>query len=206
MRSSNPLGIIQSNPRHGGVLAGLTCLDVQWQWHHTDLTVSLTGTCVPQGSVGSHRKYESHCQEGGSVRLYVRLRVRREQKERASAPPQRAKLSAALLPETKGICEEGWSAGREMIYPRLQIRGTKSCLLLNFPKATLRPKDSTFLPVKEVWRVSRLYFKTDLGTLYHRHPFLPISRLADMPLVSCSLSSIWVYLCSLPSMCAHSSA
>lgn len=87
--TSSPLGITESNPHHGGVLAGLTCLDVQWQWHHSDLTVSLTGTCVPQGSVGSQRKYESHCQEGGSVRLYVRLRVHREQKERVSAPRHR---------------------------------------------------------------------------------------------------------------------
>lgn len=130
MMSSDPLGIKQSNPHHGGVLAGLTCLDVQWQWHHSDLTVSLTGTCVPQGSVGSQRKYESHCQEGGSARLYVRLGCSQgAERESERSTTQSAKWSAALLPETKGISENGWSAGREMVYPRLQTRGTKSCLL-----------------------------------------------------------------------------
>lgn len=54
-----------------------------------DQTVSLTGTCVPQGSADSQRKYESHCQEGGSVRLYTRLHVHREQRERASASRHR---------------------------------------------------------------------------------------------------------------------
>lgn len=162
-----PLGVTQRNP----ALRPTITVVFQQDWlslmcsssELTDLTVSLTGTCVPQGSAGSQRKYESHCQEGGSVRLYMRLHVHREQKERASAPRQSAKWSAALLPETKGISEDGWSAGGEMVYLWLQTSGTKSCLLVNFPIVTLQPKDFTFLSVKGVWRVSRLYFKEDIG-------------------------------------------
>lgn len=211
--TSNPLGITESNPHHGGVLPGH---DLPWcavavtsQWPNGELNRHLRPTGQRRQSkeiwepLSGGRKCAlicaSACSQGAA-------------RESERSTTQSAKWSAALLPETKGISEDGWSAGREMVYPRLQTRGTKSSLLLNFPKATLQPKDSKFLPVKEVWQVSRLYFKKDPGTFvmllylwYHRYPFLPISCLADVPLVSYSLSSVWVYLRSLPSLCTHPS-
>lgn len=209
---SHPLGVTQSNPCHGGASAALTFFDVQWQsdhWPNSELNRHLrpTGRCRQSKEIweplSGGRKcaliYASACSQGA------------ERKSERSTT-QSAKWSAALLPETKGISEDGWNAGREMVYPRLQTPATKSSLLLNFPIATLQPKDSTFLFVKRVWRVSRLYFKEDIETfvmllylLYYKCPFLPICCLANVPLVSYSSSSVWVYVCSLPSVWEHPS-
>lgn len=147
-----------------------------------DLTVSLTVTCVPQGSAGSQRKVWEPLSGGRKCALiYASACSQGAERKSRRSTTQSAKWSAALLPETKGISEDGWSAGREMVYPRLQTPGTKSCLLLHFPIVTLQPKDSTFLSVKGVWWVSRLDFKEDMGIfvmllylLYHKGPSLPL--------------------------------
>lgn len=199
---STPLGVTLSNLHHGGVSAGLAILDVQWQSDHW-----------PNSKLNRHLRPTGQCRQskeiwaalsGGRKRALIYAPACSQGAERKSerSTTQSAKWSAALLPETKGISEDGWSAGREMVYPQLQTPGTKSCLLLNFPIATLKLKDSTFLPVKRVCRVSRLYFKEDIGTfvtqlylLYHKCPFLPICCLADMPLVS--YSGVLLFMLSL---------
>lgn len=200
------------NPPSLCVSAGLVILDVQQQWDHWPSS-ELNRHLCPTGQCRQSKEVWEPL-SGGRKRALIYASACSQGVERKSerSTTQSAKWSAALLPETKGISEDGWSAGREMVYPRLQTPGTKSCLLLNFPIATLQLKDSTFLPVKRVWRVSRLYFKEDIGNfvallylLYYKCPYLPTSCLADMPLVSYSLSSVWVYLSSLPFVWGHSS-
>lgn len=161
---SNPLGVTQSNPYHCGVSAGLTFLDVQWQWDHW-----------PNSKLNRHLRPTGQCRQSKEVweplsggrkcaLIYASACSQGAERKSERFTTQSAKWSAALLPETKGISEDGWSAGKEMVYPRLQTPGTKSCLLLNFPTATLQPKDSTFLFAKGVWWISQLYFKEDIGT------------------------------------------